>query len=400
MTILKLPAVIDISHWETIPDWTKLDKRVCGVIMKATQGKYYIDPTFRSSWNGTRAIKVPASAYHFFDANDVPSQVANYLTACEDVGIIVSGKWMAEIEPVFDAEYQNSTSASTASRVFSFDLDKENASSPTMSAKKMMDLVYPDKYLAINRKVLKDSKNLSRKGSTLVVASEAASVYLTPAQLAEQYRVWLVSVESELGIRPIIYTSSWQWSATGNPAWAKNYKLWTAQYPYNPDGQTAPKYFPYGGWTEFWAWQYAADFMMEGINGQVDVNQANCTQEEWNNLYGGVYTPPIGGDMLIATNKDPLNLRSTPSSANNTNVIELMPANTHIEGTEIITGADGSKWLKTVLPHVGYCASWLLTYETIPPVASDVVVKVIANDTLEKYSETFPAGTRISIEVL
>jgi hypothetical protein len=44
-----------------------------------------------------------------------------------------------------------------------------------------------------------------------------------------------------------------------------------------------------------------------------------------------------------------------------------MSANTHIEGTEIVKDSGGNPWLKTTIPQAGYCASWLLNYETTPP---------------------------------
>jgi len=92
--IIKQPCLVDASHWEIV-DWNNFDPRVLGVIWKITQGKYYIDPTCASFWAGAGALGLPRSVFHFFEPNDISAQVENFLTACEDIGIIVSGRWMA-----------------------------------------------------------------------------------------------------------------------------------------------------------------------------------------------------------------------------------------------------------------------------------------------------------------
>jgi len=350
--IIKSPCIIDISHWE-VPDWPNLDSRVMGVIMKATQGKFYVDPTFKNSWIGAGNRQIPRSAYHFFEANDVAAQVSNYLTTCEDVGLLVSGIWKAEIEPVLDAEYQPTTIASRLLSLVGIQ------PSPPVRTKAWLDLQHPENYLAINRR--------ADKWRALEYAATAAPRSVSGAQLAAQYKAWLDMVESETGVQPIIYTSKWMWMHTGNPAWVQDYKLWVAQYPYEPDMQNEPAYLP-DGWADWWMWQYSESGQLEGISGKVDLNLFNGTADDWKRFYGGATIPlEPPGETMIAHNPNPLNLRTAPHVATDT-LIMSMPANTRIEGTEIVTAADGGKWLKTTVPQAGYCASWLLEYETDPAI--------------------------------
>ena len=105
-----------------------------------------------------------------------------------------------------------------------------------------------------------------------------------------------------------------------------------------------------------------------GISGKeaVDENRYNGTIEELKNLFGAAEMPPEIGETMNAHNPNPLSLRNAPRVATET-FITTMPANTQIVGTEIVTATDGGKWLKTTFPQAGYCASWLLVYDTAPP---------------------------------
>jgi hypothetical protein len=345
---IKQPAFGDGSHWEIV-DWDKLDSRLLGMIWKITQGKNYLDPTCRDFWIGAGRKKFSRSVFHFWEPDDQSAQVENFLTACEDIGIIVSGRWMAEIEPVLDAEYSPPTVMSRMLKAVGIGTSK-------LPRKKLLDLQYPDTYLSRNKSILRTAEK------TLLSAA------VTGPQLAAQYKAWLDGVESEVGIKPIIYTSKWMWIHTGFPAWESEYKLWDAQYPNNPDEQDRPLYVPYGHWPQEWAWQYSASAVLTGVTGFMDVSKANCTMEQWIENYGGATLPPEPpGENMIAHNPNDLSLRNAPRVAPET-FIKLMPANTHIEGSEIVTAADGSKWLHTTVPQAGYCASWLLVYETDPTI--------------------------------
>lgn len=55
---------IDISHYNPEPDWSALD--VDFVIMKASEGTGYVDPTFASRREKCRKAGIPVGAYHYF----------------------------------------------------------------------------------------------------------------------------------------------------------------------------------------------------------------------------------------------------------------------------------------------------------------------------------------------
>ena len=300
---IKQPLIIDISHWESV-DWQNLDARVVGVFMKATQGKFYIDPTFSYNFNGAGSIKKPRSPYHFFEPNDIGIQVANYLTTCEEVGAIVGGIWKAEIEPLLDAEYQPPTTVQKVSRSVGLDV---KVKPKYMREKAWLDQQYPDDYL-LKRNFGSPVRLRSNPAFAWTPGAVGAEVSVTGAVLSAQYQAWLTLVEAEVKVRPIIYTSKWCWQHTGWPTWAKDYKLFDAQYPYNPDGQTNPLYMPYGGWEDWWLWQYSAAGKLAGITGAVDLDVFNGSIQDWDYFYGGGYgqnpnpEPPTGGTMGYKVN--------------------------------------------------------------------------------------------------
>jgi lysozyme len=57
---------IDISHWNTVYDWKKVNRKVDFCIIKATEGSNYRDPKFRPYWNSCKNLKITKGAYHFF----------------------------------------------------------------------------------------------------------------------------------------------------------------------------------------------------------------------------------------------------------------------------------------------------------------------------------------------
>lgn len=354
--IIKEPCIIDTSHWD-VPNWGILDPRVVGVIMKGTQGKYYVDPTFTSQWIGAGLAKRPRSAYHFMELNDVSTQVENFLTACEDAGVIVSGRWMGEMEPVLDAEIELASAVARLSMAVGI-------TKPKLSRKKLLDLQEPDQYLVRNPAMAVRSRSNVDLGKRSVFAGVLAST-VTASQLAAQYKAWLDLVEAELKVRPILYASKWTLAAAGSPAWVADYKGWWAQYPYDPDGQDEPAYLPINA-LDWWAWQYSDEGELQGFKG--DVSVFDGSQEEWAAETGGEVVippePPIG-ETMKAHNPNELNLRKAPMGE----IIRLMPANTQLEIDEIITAADGGKWAHTTnQPVNGYCASWLLVYDEAPVV--------------------------------
>lgn len=85
---------IDLSHHNPEPDWDKLD--VDFIILKATEGATYRDPTFYKRREQCINHNIPVGAYHFFTGiNDAMEEFRNFsYTVGHTIDII----------PVIDAE--------------------------------------------------------------------------------------------------------------------------------------------------------------------------------------------------------------------------------------------------------------------------------------------------------
>ena len=91
-------------------------------------------------------------------------------------------------------------------------------------------------------------------------------------------RTWLVKVEKELGVRPLIYTNVSSWSATGNTTRfaQQGYRLWVANF------DVARPQVPAQNWGGFgWSiWQYTSSGSVDGISGNVDRNHARVPLDD------------------------------------------------------------------------------------------------------------------------
>lgn len=62
--------IVDLSHHNPEPDWKALKAGgIVGVIMKATEGTSYVDPTFADRRMRAEAAGLIVSSYHFFHGN-------------------------------------------------------------------------------------------------------------------------------------------------------------------------------------------------------------------------------------------------------------------------------------------------------------------------------------------
>lgn len=91
---------------------------------------------------------------------------------------------------------------------------------------------------------------------------------LTPGKLRLWVRTWLKRVERKLGARPLIYTNTSSWAATGDTTEfaLAGHPLWVAEW-----GVRRPS-VPAANWAgESWAvWQYTSSGSVAGIEGHVD----------------------------------------------------------------------------------------------------------------------------------
>lgn len=102
----------------------------------------------------------------------------------------------------------------------------------------------------------------------------------TPATIQAQMQKWLNHIEAATGHKPIIYTAAFMSSNVGTGFSA--YPLWVANY-----GATCPT-MP-GGWSKWIIWQYSSTGSVNGISGNVDM-------DEWDGTLADLqaYTNPVG----------------------------------------------------------------------------------------------------------
>ena len=76
------PIVVDLSHWQADPiDWDDLfEAGTNGVILKATDGVSYVDPTFHDRCGEAMNAGLNVAAYHFLRHLDVDEQMHSFLT--------------------------------------------------------------------------------------------------------------------------------------------------------------------------------------------------------------------------------------------------------------------------------------------------------------------------------
>jgi GH25 family lysozyme M1 (1,4-beta-N-acetylmuramidase) len=101
---------------------------------------------------------------------------------------------------------------------------------------------------------------------------------LSGALLRRWIRNWLVKVEKELGVRPLIYTNVSSWSATGNTTRfaQQGYRLWVANFDV-PRPQVPAENWAGFGWS---IWQYTSTGSVSGIAGDVDRNHARVPLDD------------------------------------------------------------------------------------------------------------------------
>lgn len=74
------PVIVDLSHHNPEPNWAKLKAGgTIGVIMKATEGTSYVDPTFAARRQRAMAADLAVGSYHFLKAGNAEQQMLHYL---------------------------------------------------------------------------------------------------------------------------------------------------------------------------------------------------------------------------------------------------------------------------------------------------------------------------------
>lgn len=106
---------------------------------------------------------------------------------------------------------------------------------------------------------------------------------LPAATVVTLARHWLDRVETELRVRPLVYTANFMSNVTGTNFSA--YPLWVANY-----GATCPL-MP-TGWTEWVFWQTSESGRVPGVTGNVDLDTFNGTRAELLAFARASHLPP------------------------------------------------------------------------------------------------------------
>jgi lysozyme len=87
-------VVFDISHYENVSQdfVTTAEAGIVAVILKATQGTGFVDPTFLERAAEARSAGLLVGAYHFLDGSNPAEQVAHFLTVAVSEGMV---DWLA-----------------------------------------------------------------------------------------------------------------------------------------------------------------------------------------------------------------------------------------------------------------------------------------------------------------
>ncbi len=90
---------IDVSHFQGTVNWPAVKAAgMAFAFAKASDGNTYVDPQFKTNWQGMKAAGLLRGAYHFYESNDDPvTQAQNFIKA---VGSLSPG----DLPPVLDIE--------------------------------------------------------------------------------------------------------------------------------------------------------------------------------------------------------------------------------------------------------------------------------------------------------
>ena len=100
-----MPQGVDVSHYSGSINWTDVAKQgISFAFIKATEGIDWIDPTFKTNWEGAKQAGLIRGAYHFFVMDDDPQTQADWFV--NSIGPLNS----YELPPVVDVEQSTTMS--------------------------------------------------------------------------------------------------------------------------------------------------------------------------------------------------------------------------------------------------------------------------------------------------
>jgi lysozyme len=110
-------VVIDLSHYDNVSqDFVTVAKAgIVAVILKATQGTGFIDPTFLPRVAEARAAGLEVGAYHFLDGSNPAAQAAHFLAVAASEGGV---SWLAlDWEPYPNSQASVMAAATAATSI-------------------------------------------------------------------------------------------------------------------------------------------------------------------------------------------------------------------------------------------------------------------------------------------
>jgi lysozyme len=209
-------------------NWSKLtSQKIAFVYAKATQGTYFLDPTFSYHWRALAQQNIPRGAYHFMSADEDPLDQADYFVdKLEAAGKLAAG----DLPPCLDLEA---------------DLRKDK----------------------------------SKKWIVVADSGEKLDFWKgqEPDDILGKILKWLNRVEQRTGRTPIIYTSRGWWMERIKDekkfAMLKRFPIWIANYPETGSPANDSPRVPNG--QEWVLWQFTDSGKMKDaqiIPGSLDVN--------------------------------------------------------------------------------------------------------------------------------
>lgn len=135
--------VVDISHHDTIADWTSLKTAAAGLYMKATEGATYVDPMLGPYTDAAAKAGLPIGFFHYFwpssDSQDAVRQADHFYQTIK--------AYSYTFFPAIDVEENNNlTPAALTTSVLAFNKEFEKLSGQSLLI--YCSRKFADKYLS------------------------------------------------------------------------------------------------------------------------------------------------------------------------------------------------------------------------------------------------------------
>lgn len=224
---------------------------------------------------------------------------------------------------------------------------------------------------------------------------------------ASNIKTWLDIVEDVAGMRPILYSNKYHFDMIASYSWFKNYDVWTAAYPTDPDLWLwcPPLYSEKRARREI-IWQYGSTYRYPNYSANsVDTNIAIT---EWLNEIGAItQPPPQNGETM--SNKGTVVRTVRIRNADNTDAGGLLYAGDIVYGEVKLAYGLNRIFYNRIYRKAGNVQTWVGNSALIdggvtlittqagftdpaevvtppPPVAQEVIVTVTINESLKTHN--------------